>query len=90
MKLGSIVLAIAGKEKNEIFVVVKIDGNFVYLADGKRLSAFKPKKKSIKHVKLLDANGLSESEVLDTNQRVNAKIQKLLKNKKEWLCQRKM
>lgn len=90
MKLGSIVLALAGKEKGGLFVVVKLDEKFVYLADGKRLSAFKPKKKSLKHVKMFEENGLTEEEVLDTNERVNAKIKKYLNQKKECLCQRKM
>ncbi len=90
IKKGSIVLATAGKEKDGIYVVVKLDEDFVYLADGKRLSAFKPKKKSFKHVKLFTNDCLTEEEVSDTNLRVNAKIRKILKLKKECLCQKKM
>ena len=90
MKIGSVVLATAGKEKGGFYVVVKFDDKYVYLADGKRLSAFKPKKKSLKHVKMFEESGLTESEVLDTNQRVNSKIKKYLNQQKECLCQRKM
>ena len=90
MKTGSVVLATAGKEKGGLYVVVKFDEKYVYLADGKRLSAFKPKRKSFKHIKMFEENGLTEEEVTDTNERVNAKIKKYLKTKKECLCQRKM
>lgn len=90
MKIGSVVLATAGKEKGGLYVVVQMDEKYVYLADGKRLSAFKPKKKSFKHVKLFELNGLTQEEVQDANQRVNAKIKKYLNSKKECLCQRKM
>lgn len=82
MKLGSVVLALAGKEKGGLYIVVNLDEKYVYLADGKRLSAFKPKKKSLKHVKIFELNGLTESEVLDSNERVNAKIRKYLNNKR--------
>ena len=80
MKTGNIVLATAGKEKGGIYVVVKADEKYVYLADGKRLTADKPKKKSLKHVKMFDA-GVTAEEVQDANPRVNAKIRKILKEK---------
>ena len=80
MRAGNIVFALAGKEKGGIYVVVKIEDKFVYLADGKRLKADKPKKKSLKHVKMFD-KGIDESEVLDKNERVNAKFRKVLKEK---------
>ena len=82
MEIGSIVKAFAGKEKGEIFVVVATEGNFVYLADGKRLKKEKPKKKSLKHVKLFGSEKLTQEDVLDTNERVNAKIRKFLQQKR--------
>lgn len=82
MEIGSIVKACAGKEKGEIFVVVATEGNFVYLADGKRLKKEKPKKKSLKHVKLFGSEKLTPDIVLDTNERVNAKIRKFLQQKR--------
>ncbi len=78
MKIGNVVLATAGKEKGQLFVIVNLDDKYAYLSDGKRLKASKPKKKSFKHIKLFDSQSLSESETLDQNQRVNAKIRKFL------------
>ena len=70
------------QRKGEIFVVVATEGNFVYLADGKRLEKEKPKKKSLKHVKLFGSEKLTPEVVLDTNERVNAKIRKFLQQKR--------
>lgn len=78
MKIGNVVLATAGKEKGQIFIVVSFDDKYAYLSDGKRLKATKPKKKSFKHIKKYSNLSLSESEVLDKNERVNALIRKFL------------
>ena len=79
MKIGQIVIATAGKEQLQSFVVVKLEDKFVYLADGKRLKAAKPKKKSLKHIKICKGKmiDLAESELLE--ERVNAKIRNGLK-----------
>ena len=42
---GSIVKAVAGREKNGFFVVLDCDSVFAYIADGKRRKVEKPKKK---------------------------------------------
>lgn len=42
---GSIVKAVAGREKNAFFVVLDCDSVFAYIADGKRRKVEKPKKK---------------------------------------------
>ena len=78
MKIGSVVKAKAGKEKGQLFVIVNLDDKYAYLSDGKRLKANTPKKKSFKHVELLKTEALSESDVLDQNERVNALIRKFL------------
>ena len=82
MEIGNIVKATAGKEKGEIFVIVAIENKFVYLADGKRLKASKPKKKSLKHVQLFGSEKMDSKIVLDTNDRVNAGIRKFLSHKR--------
>lgn len=80
MKKGSVVLVKAGKEKGQLLLVVNLDDKYAYLSDGKRLKASKPKRKSFKHITMFDAQVLSEAELLDTNERINAKIRKFLSN----------
>ncbi len=47
---GSIVLSAAGRDKGNIFVVSKIEGNYVYLVDGDIHKVENPKYKKVKHV----------------------------------------
>lgn len=89
MDIGNVVLALAGKEKGQIYVIVEKDDKFVYLADGKRLLASKPKKKSYKHVRLFGSEKLTEEEVKDLNPRVNAKIRKFLSEKRSEYVERR-
>jgi len=82
MENGNIVIAQAGKEKGERLVVVRQDEKYVYLADGKRLKADKPKKKSLKHIKICGKEKLTlDAEELKL-ERVNAKIREFLKRSK--------
>ncbi len=48
--VGSAVYAIAGKEKGGLFFVIKLEGDFAYLADGDSRRCEKPKKKRLKHL----------------------------------------
>ncbi len=78
MKIGKKVKALRGKESGKEYVVVRADEKYVYLADGKRLKAEKPKKKSLQHIVLCNGElPLYEGELLE--ERVNAKIRKFLK-----------
>ena len=47
---GSLVYSIAGRDKGSLFLVLKRDDDFVYLADGKLRRIENPKKKKLKHV----------------------------------------
>lgn len=47
---GSIVKSAFGRDKDRYFVVVKKDGDFVFLVDGKVRKLLSPKKKRIKHI----------------------------------------
>ncbi|MBE7031709.1 MAG: RNA-binding protein [Ruminococcaceae bacterium] len=49
--MGDIVLSKAGRDSGRYFVVVAVDGIFVYICDGDLHKIDKPKKKKIKHVK---------------------------------------
>ncbi|MBE6825760.1 MAG: KOW domain-containing RNA-binding protein [Oscillospiraceae bacterium] len=49
---GMVVCATAGKEKGSFMVVTQLDGNAVYLADGKHRTLNKPKRKNVKHIQL--------------------------------------
>lgn len=79
MEKGEVVKALAGKEKNQVFVIVDIKENFVYLSDGKRLKYQKPKKKSAKHVKKSSTMRFPITELEIKDEKVNASIRNFLK-----------
>lgn len=47
---GMVVKSLYGHDKDSFYVVIKADQKFVYIADGKRRSCEKPKKKNRIHV----------------------------------------
>lgn len=50
IKVGSVVKAMAGRDKNRWYVAVAVDGGFVEIADGRERKLEKPKRKNIKHI----------------------------------------
>jgi len=55
LSLGQMVLSCAGRDSGRFMIVVKIlDENFVYVADGTLRKVDNPKKKKIKHLKVLN------------------------------------
>ncbi|MCL2841316.1 MAG: KOW domain-containing RNA-binding protein [Defluviitaleaceae bacterium] len=48
--LGQIVFSKCGRDKGLAMVVLKIEGEYLYLADGKTRTLQRPKKKKAKHV----------------------------------------
>ena len=51
-KLGDVVYSKNGRFKGECFVVIGIDGDYVYMSNGKQRKMDSPKKKKIKHLTL--------------------------------------
>lgn len=50
IKIGSIVKACAGREKDRYMIVSQLHDGFVELCDGKERRLEKPKRKNIKHI----------------------------------------
>lgn len=50
--IGSVVRSIAGRDKGDDFIVLAIEDNFVYLANGELRKVDTPKKKKLKHVQV--------------------------------------
>ena len=80
MEIGEIVIAKAGKEKNQVFVVVDVKENFAYIADGKRVKKENPKKKSAKHIQKASTKKFPIKELEINDLKVNASIRNFLKN----------
>lgn len=53
-EVGEFARSKAGHDKNELFVIVKVEGEYVYLSDGKLRKIDKPKKKKMKHIQKIN------------------------------------
>lgn len=59
---GTIVKSLAGHDKDEVFFILREEGEYIYLVDGKYRTLTKPKKKNRKHVEHVscDTDGLGK------------------------------
>ena len=75
IKVGSVVRSKAGRDKGDFFIVLAMDDNYVYMANGDLRKVDQPKKKKLKHLqgteqvsefiinKLSQGNKVTNSEV---------------------------
>ncbi len=65
--VGQLVTSLAGRDKTITFAVIKTEGEYVFLADGRNRKTQTPKKKKAKHIQktacIID-NGLLQSNKL--------------------------
>ncbi len=79
IKAGDVVYCACGRDEGH-FAVMRTEGKFCFLADGKRRDTRQPKKKNIKHVKY--AGTLPEdisARIVAGGQVGNERLRKLLK-----------
>ena len=50
IKVGSVVRSKAGRDKGDFFIVLAMDGGYVYMANGELRKVDQPKKKKLKHL----------------------------------------
>lgn len=72
IKIGSIVKACAGREKDRWFAVVDVHDGFVEISDGNERKLEKPKKKSTKHIS-------PTHEVIAMEKMTNKELRKILR-----------
>lgn len=84
--VGKFAKSKAGHDKDQIYVIIKEEGEYVYLVDGKIRPLHKPKKKKKKHVQFIikeDGNvsgKLKEKKPL-TNEEIKAAIKEAFDGK---------
>ncbi|MCI8622170.1 MAG: hypothetical protein HFG26_00740 [Provencibacterium sp.] len=52
LQVGSIVRSRAGRDKDGFFTVMRLEGDFAWLCDGKSRPLSRPKKKRLRHLEL--------------------------------------
>jgi len=53
---GSLAVSLAGHDKDDIFIILRVDGEYVYLVDGNLRKLDKPKRKNKKHIQIILRN----------------------------------
>ena len=79
-KAGDIVLSLAGRDGERLFAVTALDGedeNYVLIADGRLRRADKPKRKKIKHIKLIKESAF---EIKEGEKLTNRMLRKYIEN----------
>lgn len=61
---GCLVRSLAGHDKGCLFIILKEEAEYVYLADGKTRTAGKPKRKKKKHIQISHIRDQELSEAL--------------------------
>lgn len=54
LQAGRVVRSRAGRDKDGFFVVIRVEGDFAWLCDGKARPLLRPKKKRLRHLSLTD------------------------------------
>ncbi len=51
--VGNLALSLAGHDKNQIYIIIREDDEYVYLSDGRLKPLASPKKKNKKHIQII-------------------------------------
>lgn len=87
IRVGQVVENITGRDSKDLFVVIKVDKEFVYIANGKNRRVESPKRKNKKHiVKICFKDLIPVDENSKDIANENAKIRKILKEIKSEDC----
>ncbi|HIU48000.1 MAG TPA: KOW domain-containing RNA-binding protein [Candidatus Avimonoglobus intestinipullorum] len=73
---GSVVFSKAGRDKGGAFLVLRVDGGYAAIADGRLRRVEKPKRKKLKH--LQKTNNVLELETDADGRPTNAQVRKAL------------
>ena len=76
---GAVVMAIAGREKGEIFLILHTEEDYAYLVNGQSRTIESPKKKKKKHLHLLCKSELTGLDI-QSKQLTDALVKKFLNN----------
>lgn len=66
-KIGEFAKSKAGHDKDEIFIIINIEEEYVYLVNGQSRTLEKPKKKKMKHIQVINYTDHELQNKLDAN-----------------------
>ena len=85
LSVGDLVISTAGKDKDGMFLVVAVDGEYAKIVDGRKRKVLSPKRKKLKHLKKVLAVGEKDlAERIQNGESVgNESVYRAIKAKQE-------
>ncbi len=79
----------AGHDRNAVYIIVKEEAEYVYVADGKARTLDKPKKKNKKHIQVIrkESDDILREKLLHGQRIYNEEIRRAIGG---FICQRQM
>ena len=81
--VGMLATSKAGHDKDSVYVVIREEGEYIYVADGRSRTADRPKRKNKKHVQLIKKKRMPESESGFDDLEIKRVIKEYLKEREE-------
>jgi ribosomal protein L14E/L6E/L27E len=78
-RIGGYAVSMAGHDSGKNYVIIQMDSEYVYLVDGKIRTLNNPKKKKMKHVKMLEQSDHSLTEKVRNMTVRNEEIKRAIK-----------
>lgn len=60
--VGMLATSMAGHDKDSVYVIIREEGEYIYVADGRSRTVDRPKRKNKKHVQLIKKKRMPEPE----------------------------
>lgn len=79
IKIGDFAVSRAGHDFGKCYVIIKEDGEYVYLVDGKIRTLNTPKKKKVKHIKILEESQENITDKIHNHTIKNEEIKRAIK-----------
>ncbi|MGL4772807.1 MAG: hypothetical protein ACRC2K_04490 [Clostridium sp.] len=81
--IGKVVLSTAGRDSGNVYVILKLISNdYVYIVNGNTKTIKEPKKKKLKHLKILENSNSEITLAISNNEKsADLKIKRFLKVK---------
>ena len=81
--VGMLAASKAGHDKDSVYVIIREDGEYIYVADGKSRTVERPKRKNRKHVQLIKKKRMPEPDNGFDDLEIKRVIKEYLKEREE-------
>lgn len=81
--VGMFAASKAGHDKDSVYVIIREDGEYIYVADGKSRTVERPKRKNKKHVQLIKKKRMPEPDNGFDDLQIKRVIKEYLKEREE-------